>query len=273
MNGSGNFRKEVSSILRNTGTEEMLHCHHEELYTNSTTEWTSETWSVTCHTAAGARQSPINIITHNCHFDSTLTPFKVHVSHHVHQILIRKKHNFQVSFKTDKPTSLEGGPLKNKYNLMQLHFHWGCDDEWGSEHHINGHSYAGELHLVFVSEKYTTMDQALNDPEGLCVIGIFLEPSKDECSAMAPMIASMKSSKPGCETSVKGEIDINGLIPNNSRYFTYGGSLTTPPCIECVRWIVCAEPLRLSKDQVIFQKLLIVKPQNISSEQITIRRD
>ncbi|VUZ45877.1 unnamed protein product [Hymenolepis diminuta] len=208
------------------------------------------TWSLTCHTAAGARQSPINIITYKCHFNSKLTPFKVYVSHKGHKVLIRKKHNFQVSFKTDKPTSLEGGPLKDKYSLMQLHFHWGDDDDWGSEHHIDGRSYAAELHLVFVNEKYTTMDQASSDPEGLCVIGIFLKSSQVECPAMEPLIKAMKSSEPGCETPIKEEIDISGLIPNTSRYFTYEGSLTTPPCMECVRWIVCAEPLRLSKDQL-----------------------
>lgn len=33
-------------------------------------------------------------------------------------------------------------------------------------------------------------------------------------------------------------------------YFTYNGSLTTPPCSEVVTWIDYEQPIRLSHDQV-----------------------
>ncbi|KAL5105198.1 Carbonic anhydrase 2 [Taenia crassiceps] len=195
------------------------------------------TWCLTCHAAAGARQSPINIVKHNCIYDANLSPIKLVVFHNI-------------SFKSANDTTVEGGPLKGKYNLQQFHCHWGCEDKWGSEHHVDGHSFAGELHMVFMKDKYSAMDQAVKDPEGICVIGVFLEADCVECEAMKPLIAAIRSSKSSCEQLITGEIDLYSLIPSTNRYFTYEGSLTTPPCAECVRWIVCAEPLKLSKEQL-----------------------
>ena len=33
-------------------------------------------------------------------------------------------------------------------------------------------------------------------------------------------------------------------------YYTYAGSLTTPPCKECVTWVVMAKPITISAEQV-----------------------
>lgn len=42
-------------------------------------------------------------------------------------------------------SELAGGPLSSKYRLEQFHMHWGdCNNE-GSEHTVDGQSFAGEV--------------------------------------------------------------------------------------------------------------------------------
>jgi len=51
-------------------------------------------------------------------------------------------------------------------------------------------------------------------------------------------------------------IDLSRLVPDNRRYFTFMGSLTTPPCTEDVLWLVLKQPQQLSPEQLaIFQRL------------------
>jgi carbonic anhydrase len=40
------------------------------------------------------------------------------------------------------------------------------------------------------------------------------------------------------------------LLPDNLRFFTLKGSLTTPPCSEEVRWLILKTPLELSSAQL-----------------------
>ncbi|MEJ1288373.1 carbonic anhydrase 2 [Cricetulus griseus] len=50
--------------------------------------------------------------------------------------------------------------------------------------------------------------------------------------------------------------DPRSLLPGNLDYWTYPGSLTTPPLLECVTWIVLKEPITVSSEQMSqFRKL------------------
>ena len=59
----------------------------------------------------------------------------------------------------DKPkgtASLTGGPLgEGVYKLEQLHFHFGCENDEGSEHTVNGRTFSGEVweHLRIVPRR------------------------------------------------------------------------------------------------------------------------
>lgn len=44
-------------------------------------------------------------------------------------------------------TVIQGGPLDNPYRLKQFHFHWGGKGCRGSEHTVEGRSYASEVCL------------------------------------------------------------------------------------------------------------------------------
>ncbi len=53
---------------------------------------------------------------------------------------------------------MEGGPLGYKFQLAQFHFHWGKTSKTGSEHRLNGQSYAAEVngspHLLNFSKSF-----------------------------------------------------------------------------------------------------------------------
>ena len=62
---------------------------------------------------------------------------------------------------------------------------------------------------------------------------------------------------PGCgrdvgldEAPTGVNIDMNQLLPKLRGYYTYVGSLTTPPCTEGVRWIVLRTPVQVSRTQI-----------------------
>lgn len=70
---------------------------------------------------------------------------------------------------------VEGGPLKNSYSFVQLHFHWGQNDREGSEDLINNHSFAMEMHAVFYNNRYQSMEYASSRSDGLAVLSFFFE--------------------------------------------------------------------------------------------------
>ena len=61
-----------------------------------------------------------------------------------------------------------------KLQVVQLHAHWGHQSGHGSEHTIDGKSYDAELHIVHYNTKYDNPGAALDQEDGLAVLGIFL---------------------------------------------------------------------------------------------------
>ncbi len=53
------------------------------------------------------------------------------------------------------------------------------------------------------------------------------------------------------EEAIAG-VDINpaGLLPHDTGYYTYLGSVTAPPCTEGVTWYVLKTPVEISAEQI-----------------------
>ena len=121
-----------------------------------------------------------------------------------------------------------------------MHAHWGKKDgQGGSEHTIDGKQYDAELHIVHYNTKYGDPSQAVDKPDGLAVLGMFLKAGKahEELEKICRNLAAVPT-KDKSMTKDEDFIDPTKYLPANKTFFTYPGSLTTPPLFESVTWIV-----------------------------------
>jgi len=57
--------------------------------------------------------------------------------------------------------------------------------------------------------------------------------------------------EPDSQVKLKHALTLFSLLPETKHlYFTYQGSLTTPPCLEVVTWIEFKQPILLNQHQV-----------------------
>ena len=78
-------------------------------------------------------------------------------------------------------SGLTGGPLEDDvYQLAQFHAHWGGENARGSEHTVDGKSFSAELHLVHYNTKYGDLGNAVDKPDGLAVLGMFIKVTESE---------------------------------------------------------------------------------------------
>lgn len=185
----------------------------------------------------GQNQSPINIDnvqqprnSANIEFNYQPTPLSV----------VNTGHTIQVNYQPGSSIKIRG----DKYELLQFHFHT------PSEHTIKGKASALELHLVHRNKKGE-----------LAVIGVMLEQGKAN-----PVIEQIWQEISQAASNKKSKITINAanLLPIQKEFFSYTGSLTTPPCSENVKWNLFIEPIELSKEQIItFQKFYQVNARPV----------
>ncbi|KAK2498197.1 hypothetical protein MC885_005396, partial [Smutsia gigantea] len=153
---------------------------------------------------------------------------------------------------------ISGGPLENHYRLKQFHFHWGAVDERGSEHTVDGHVYPAELHLVhWNSVKYQNYKEAVMGENGLAVIGVFLKlgAHHEELQKLVEVFPKIKYK--GARAAL-GPFHPSRLLPTCQDYWTYPGSLTTPPLTESVTWIIQKQPVEVAPDQLAALRMLLV---------------
>jgi carbonic anhydrase len=138
------------------------------------------------------------------------------------------------------------------YELIQFHFHR------PSEERINGKGYEMVVHLVH------------KDGEGrIAMLALLLERGKPQ-----PVIQTVWNNLPleKLETMAPSVVlDPMELLPARRDYFTFMGSMTTPPCQEGVLWLVMKEPVQASPAQMaLFSRLypLNARPIQPSSGRI-----
>ncbi len=189
--------------------------------------------------STGTRQSPIDIrdgITVDLdpvQFDYRPSGFGVIDNGHTVQVNVAPGNSIQV--------------MGRRFDLAQFHFHR------PSEERINGRQFDMVVHLVH------------KDMEGrLAVVAVLL----DRGSAQ-PLVQTVWNNLPlekGEEVPARVSVDLNELLPKDRRYYTYMGSLTTPPCSEGVLWMVMQQPVPISPAQIdIFSRLYPMNARPVQS--------
>ncbi|NXT45614.1 CAH9 anhydrase, partial [Pluvianellus socialis] len=200
---------------------------------------------------AGTVQSPININTARIIFSSQLRPIQLSgYSLSAKEMLKLKNNGHTVVLELPESLAITGG-YAQQYRAVQLHLHWGSPSGPGSEHIVNGHRFAAEIHVVHYNTKYDSFDEAMVHTDGLAVLGAFLEVGPRENPYYQEILEHLdKIRGEGEEVFVPG-FNIAGLLPANLKlYFHYNGSLTTPPCYQTVKWTVFNQTVLLSHDQM-----------------------
>lgn len=142
-------------------------------------------------------------------------------------------HTIQVNINTPNFTSLMG----RRFQLVQFHFHR------PSEERIEGRGYEMVVHLVH------------KDEEGrLMVMAVMIE--RGEANAQVQQVWNNLPLEKNETLTPSIRLDVMQMLPARREYYTYMGSLTTPPCSEGVLWVVMKQPITLSEQQIrIFARL------------------
>lgn len=137
-------------------------------------------------------------------------------------------HTVQVNYGMGSSITVSG----EKYNLVQFHFHK------PSEERIDGKSFDMVVHLVHK-----------NMMGSLAVVAVMLRNG-----APNPLVQTLWTHLPlqqGKEAMPRDvKIDASQFLPADRAYYTFLGSLTTPPCTEGVLWLVMKTPMQVSRTQI-----------------------
>jgi carbonic anhydrase len=127
---------------------------------------------------------------------------------------------------------------ENTFQLRELMIHT------PSEHKIHGRNAEMEIHLLHTDSKGKLA----------AIIAVFVKVGREN-----PTLKKILSATPNHYGSnplgLLGNASV--LLPISKDYYSYTGSLTTPPCTEKIRWLVMKEPIFASNDQIKLFKQII----------------
>ena len=142
--------------------------------------------------------------------------------------IINNGHTIQVNVPPGSKLRIDSQP----FELVQFHFHR------PSEEQINGKPSAMVAHFVHK-----------NSEGRLAVLGVLLKEGNEN-----PGIKTLWTHAPakeGPEVSPEGvNFNPGNLLPREYEFYSYEGSLTTPPCTEGVRFFILKSQVNISREQV-----------------------
>ena len=184
-----------------------------------------DTWSTCYSDCEGQSQSPINI--EGATVDTSLSALNTNYQ----DVPIELNYNgHTIDFLYEAGSSLDLNGVD--YNLVQFHFHT------HSEHSIDSNFLPLEIHLVH------------KDPitENLAVISVLFDEGGDN-AFLSKFIDNLPDSV-DIPFNSSELVNVSDIFPENNGYYSYSGSLTTPPCSENVSWFVMRSTMEASVSQI-----------------------
>jgi len=84
----------------------------------------------------------------------------------------------------------------------------------------------------------------------LAVVAVLLK-AGDLPNSCLETLGELMPKTPGDAQHHDVQIDINELLPNQKDYYSFAGSLTTPPCSEGVKWVVLKQTVSISPKNLV----------------------
>lgn len=185
-------------------------------------------WSATGYPeCAGTIQSPVDIDVAKT-VTATGLPVLVFNYNNFNPKLIDNTHTLQVNNNGTNTIVFQS----KTYNFLQFHIHA------HSEHTINGATTPMEIHLVH------------SDPGSgaLLVVGVWI--NSGTANALMDKVLNNWPTAKETEVTSTESINLTDLLPSNKNYYTYVGSLTTPPCTQGVTFVLLKQAMTMSTAQI-----------------------
>lgn len=174
----------------------------------------------------GHEQSPIDI--HGAHLNKALQPIEFH---YISGPVTLENNGHTIVVHVNPGSYIVAGGVR--YDLVQFHFHHPAEE-----------AVKGKLSDMVIHLLHKSADGKL------AVIALRLDENLDAPNAVLAALWQHLPKPAGATEKVTEFVNPGGLLPGDRGYWTYMGSLTTPPCTEGVRWFVFEQDMSVSRDQL-----------------------
>lgn len=130
------------------------------------------------------------------------------------------------------------------------------------------------MHLVHYNTKYQDPVEAGLHPDGFSVLGTFFDDAEDDeynNQELNKIVLQLREiSEFNTTVDMKRSINLRQLLPRDiDTFYTYQGSLTTPPCSEIITWIIFPEAQKIGPQQLFnFERALDTYSDQTGSKEV-----
>ena len=208
----------------------------------------------------GQQQGPLNL--DSATVDAALSPLIYRYANTASFRIINDQSSIRLKFTGGEVGSVEDpNYFGTRYEMTDIIF------RTPSEHAVGGLHHDVEMQIFHKKATgQTSPTSAASAPDTLAVGIMFKKGANDnqwlnnfwERMSTPPITAQSSYNNPfllfqKTEEIITRQLDVTRILPDSgqqSEFFTYAGSITTPPCTEGMTWYVYSNPLQISAEQI-----------------------